>query len=710
MKRIISLALVLASVLTFGVYTAPAGVADALPAISENAEIVYDAASGYIKGFGPGVTAADVMDSFDGDVTVADPEGTVIDASGSVGTDYTVRSGDATAKLLVPGDVNSDAAINARDIVCVMLALLNGSDGYNTLAADVDFDGSVSARDITAVMKWLVGYDVVLGERYYTVRTEKQEAPAEDATMDLFFVDSLAKNAPDSNVFTEDRTFVMNLARNEKESCQAEIYSFEKQEDLNVSLTPFDNGHGGILESQLLFVDYIRVQKNGEDTGIVIPDRLPPVQKAFSIAANRRQGLYIEVAADENTAAGLYRARLDVTNSLGQVVKTAYVYANVWDFALPVETMTKTMLGMSYYQVSTKHPKGDTSTNAELYARYYEYMLDNRLNVWCMPANPLDDAADRWMSDPRVNTFLVAGGYAGDLYNNQEVGSLVDEEAVAAIYSKLSKNPDWLRKAAFYCTDEPGVYWLEDKFPQMMTVYSQLQRVFPGARIVVPDHVMFLQDKPGAHPEYGDYGHVDNFDIVAQYSTVMCPSSRLYANKEYRETNKVDWYHEDAEEQYGTIEERMKVWREEGKETWWYTANSPYAPMSNISQSCTGMQNRMLFWQQYHYDIDGFLYWTVSEWGPRKRNYIEAESGLLLYAGDDFGIAGPVACQRAGIVRDGLEDVEYLHLAESLLGKEEADKFVARLVTNANDFSSDSAELYKVRYELGSAIEAALRK
>lgn len=708
-KRIISLALAVVSVLSFSVYIAPSGIADELPALKENAELAFDADSGYIKGLAPDAAAKDVIAAFDTEVSVTAPDGTVLAPADRVGTDYVVKSGSASAKLLVPADVDANAAVNARDIIAIMRSVLGTDVSCNIQAADVNLDGNVNAKDITAIMRWLVGYEETLGERFYTVNTDKQEAPDEDATLDMFFVDSLAKHAPDSEEFTEDRTFVMNLARNEKESCQAEIFSLEKQTGLNATLTPFENGHGAVLESKLLLANYIKLTEQRVDLGIVVPDCLLPM-RPFSIAANRRQSISIEVSADENTPAGLYRARLDITDEQGKVVKRAYVYADVWDFSLPVETTTKTMLGMGSAPCE-RRVKGDDSTPIELYERYYEYMLENRLNIWCMPYNPLDDEADKWMSDPRVNTFLAAGGYAGDIYNNMiESGGAIDEKEVSALYEKLSKHPEWMEKAVFYCSDEPGVYWLEDKFPQIKSVYETLQRIYPGARIVIPEHVYFYQDRvEHRHEKYGDYGHVDNFDICAQFSTIMCPCSRLYANKEYRDALVADWYHEDVEDKYGRIEGRMDKWREEGKEIWWYTANSPLSPMANISPSCTGMQNRILFWQQYMQDVDGYLYWATTEWGPKKRNTIERQAGVLVYPGDEFGIAGPVACQRTGIVRDGLEDVEYLHLLESLLGKEEADKYVGRLVRTMNDFSEDSKELYSVRQEMGDAIEAAVK-
>ncbi len=51
-----------------------------------------------------------------------------------------------------------------------------------------------------------------------------------------------------------------------------------------------------------------------------------------------------------------------------------------------------------------------------------------------MPFDPLTDEADAFMSDPRVNTFLVAGGYSGELYGCDKT-----DEEIAAAYEKISK-------------------------------------------------------------------------------------------------------------------------------------------------------------------------------------------------------------------------------------------------------------------------------
>lgn len=730
MKKILCLALAMSFAFSLCTFLAPAGAAEELPAISEKAEAIYDADSGYVKAFDPGATAKDVEAVFTDTVTVTDPAGNVLAPSDPVGTDYLVKSGSASAKILVYGDTDGDANVNARDIIAIMRSLLAGGAAINTLAADLSPDGEINAKDIIALMKYLVGYDIALGVRYWGINTDKQEAEFEDATMQMSFFDSLAKNAPDSDVMSEDHSFTMRLAKNEKESCQAEIFSFEKQTDLNATLTDFVSRTGDVLESKLLFVQYIKltdVQQGGAYTGRTVPDALPPMKQNFTINANTRQGLYIEVSSDENTKADLYRARLDITDAEGKVVKTAYVYANVWDFTLPVESHIKTAFGMSGYSIVTNAYKGDVVENSELYIQYYEYLLDNRINPWCLPFNPLDDRADEWMNDPRVNTFLIAGGYMGDNYNHMlamddaQMGNVIDEEALKEVGEKMKTNPEWMKKQLIYATDEPGVIWPgdnwggRDKIGEAKAQYEAVQRVFPEARVIIPMTLDFFQDEYMAYgdKEYGDrygYGHVDTQELCAQISNVLCPCIDIFTTPDINIPDVNNRYTEEHERVYGPFVDRIKKWSDEGKEIWWYTANAPRPPMCNISQRSSGLQNRMTLWQTYAYDVEGFLYWASTEWGPRKRYTIDVDAGVLVYPGIDYGVNGPVACQRAGIFRDGMEDVEYLFIAKELLGEEYVDGVVNRLVRTVNDFETDPAILLAVRDELGAAIDAAMNQ
>ena len=731
MKRIISLLLAAAFVLSLGTALAPAASADALPELRPDAEVAV--VDWYLLGVPEGATAADIKSYFTDAVTVCDVTGTPQDDGSTVASGWLVASGSSVAVILITGELTGDGQINARDVIALMGFFVGKDAPEYDVAADAVPDGVINAKDVIALMKYLVGYDVTLGERFFKVNEAKLDAPAEDATLDLFFEDSLQKDAKNSDQKGEDRTFVMKLARNEKESCQVELCSATGHKGLNATLTPFENGRGEVLESQLLFVDYIKFtnQNNSapSENGDTVPDALPPVEKDFAIKAGERQGLYVEVSAKEGDAAGLYRATLEITNASGEVIKTAYVYANVWDFTLPVESHIQTAIGLGAASIIGRAGRYDdmSENGRRLYEEYYEYLLDNRVNGWCLPINPKDDGAEVWMDDPRVNTFLVSGGYGGDLYNNGMCGDpSVDAENVAAIYEKIKDNELWMSKQIFYMTDEPGIVWVgdewggQDKLHQAQAVWEDLQTLFPGARVVIPTAKNFFQDTyqaytsttTGKHYDAGDrwgWGHVDALDVCARFSNVMCPCIDIVSTPAVDKVDTLNYqYTTEHERVYGPLEDRVAAWRAEGKEIWWYTANSPHPPMANISQRCTGLQNRVMFWEMYKYDATGFLYWAATEWGAKKRHTIDIDAGVLVYPGSDYDVAGPVACQRTGIIRDGIEDVEYLYLAREVLGDEYVDALLARVVRTVNDFETDDDLFLAVRDELGDAIEAAL--
>lgn len=57
----------------------------------------------------------------------------------------------------IPGDVNGDGKLNARDITAIMRFLLNNADpDFSEQAADFNIDGNINARDISGIMNELL--------------------------------------------------------------------------------------------------------------------------------------------------------------------------------------------------------------------------------------------------------------------------------------------------------------------------------------------------------------------------------------------------------------------------------------------------------------------------------------------------------------------------------------------------------------------------
>jgi len=78
--------------------------------------------------------------------------------------------------------------------------------------------------------------------------------------------------------------------------------------------------------------------------------------------------------------------------------------------------------------------------------------------------------------------------------------------------------------------------------------------------------------------------------------------------------------------------------------------------------------------------------------------------GLLLYPGKKVGLDGPVSTIRLELLREGLEDYEYLVLLEKKLGRPAVEKFVSTLVTSPTEWSHDTATWAKVRENIGEEL------
>ena len=687
MKRILCAALcaaMLCSVIVSGT-----GAADEPFGQKSDSLILYDEALGYYKGVAEKTSADAFAAEFTSSVEVKNPAGETVAGDTFVGSDFSVIDGTVSRKILVYGDVNRDGVINLKDVSAMIRKSAGMSVDLCEAAFDVTLDGTNNMKDIGRVIRSLAGWDVELGYIPWTLDLDKVDASAEDETLELYFTGGTVKYSPDDEEAIPNGvySYQMHLARNEAEQCNAYLYSYIGHEGLNATLTDFTDKFGNTLETTFLWTDYFEIKTNGA----VEPERLPPIENDFSLDVNSAQGLFIKAKAGADAPAGLYRAVLQITGADNNVIKKAYVYAEVWDFTLPEASSAKTAFGMSAYHIYVGQGVSE-DPGRELYTKYYEYLLDNRINAWCMPFDPVTDEANEYMSDPRVNTFLVAGGYGGDMYGGDKTG-----EDVAAAYEKLSQNEEWASKAIFYLDDEPLSAAAINAVKEHQ---SFLDTYYPGARSIVP------------FPIDDDYDTSDTFDFLAQYTTVLCPCSRLYPGPEVQIDGVINHYSQALQDKYGVFTDRVEKYRSEGKEIWWYTGGySPLSPMTNIGPMNSAMENRLMFWEQYKYDVEGYLYWSSVEWdglGSRNRKQISGNAGIMVYCGKPFGISGPIACLRAEIVRDGIEDYEYLTLAEKYLGEDKANEYLSKIVTDINHFERDENVLEQVRLELGYALEEAM--
>ena len=642
--------------------------------------LVWDESLAYIKGIAEGDTASSLAEGFDGALTVTDPAGNDLGTDDPVGTDYVFTVGQSSAKVLLYGDVNRDAKVNAKDVSQMVKKSAGNTVDLNETACDVTLDGSFNMKDAAQMLKKLAGWQVELGYIGWGADMSPVPIPDDDPSLMLYFTDSVTKDSPNVPNITENASYYMELARNEAESCTLNFYSLFGHDGLHLSWTDFTDKCGNTLDTTVLWEDYMIIANQSD---FLVPDRLPPVEETFSVEGNKCQAVFVKASAKEDTPAGLYRSKIDVTDETGTVIKSAYVYAEVWDFAIPYASTNPTMIGMGNYAICAAHPSVKTAEEQRaLYERYYEYMLNNRLCPWCLPYNPSDSRADKWMDDPRVNTFIVSGGYEGEVYQN------LSAEEITKVHEHIKDNPEWMKKAIFYLNDEP---YTHDLLMEVLPNEELVNSVWENARTIVPIHVAF------------QYDDGDSLQILYEHTTVMCLATRIMPLPTQKWMDGETWYTEEATERYGTLLDRMEEWKANGREVWSYDAGS------DIDQEDSGMFERLRFWHQYNYNTEGYLYYESTGWGNtefRTGHNQDGERGILVYCGEGYGIQGPIACLRCEISRDSQEDYEYFRLIEAKYGRETALEYLNRLVTDIVTYENDFALLTETRRDMAKAIMA----
>ena len=139
-----------------------------------------------------GTNASELLACFENKaaVTLTDAGGVALSATDKVGSGATLACGEDTATVVVPGDVDGNAKINARDVFCAMSAIVGVSGAYFADAADVDCDGAANGRDVVSLMRYLVGWDETFG-------AEHEKAASEDEALTVYFPSAMQRIARD---------------------------------------------------------------------------------------------------------------------------------------------------------------------------------------------------------------------------------------------------------------------------------------------------------------------------------------------------------------------------------------------------------------------------------------------------------------------------------------------------------------------------------
>jgi hypothetical protein len=480
-------------------------------------------------------------------------------------------------------------------------------------------------------------------------------------------------------------------AKNEVESCQLVLVSHQPIKGVTVSLSfSGEDGKQGGLKPALFKVEYVPIKKEK----IPYPDPLPPLTCPFDLQSGQTQPVWISIRVPKDAAPGMHRGTINV--AAGSWSKQFPLNVQVWDFALPDTPACTTAFGYSPLQIADWHGlKPGSAEGLALSRKYYEFLLDHRLSPHDIPGDLMSDEAVKFLNDPRMTSFRIPHEGKSDA----ELKTLVQR----------LQNGGWFAKGYFYVVDEPVT---KEAYDQFAAASERLRRIEPRYRIVAPfwsnpDFIRrtvpaSFQDNgncPQVAPGFGD--KLTAAEMMVGKVNIWCPHL-LYVNSEPDFRN------------------FLKLRLNAGETLWWYVCNNPRDPYNNLLIDQSAMAHRTLLWQQKREGFQGLLYWSTTYWDRKAINdpWQNMDTlgtgyfgdGSLLYPGRKVGIDGPVGSLRLETLRNGLEDFDYLTLADRRLGPAATGDFVARITQSLTDYERNPIILEKVRRELGAALEKAIRE
>jgi hypothetical protein len=517
------------------------------------------------------------------------------------------------------------------------------------------------------------------------------------------------------------REAALQAAGNEFESFQIVLRSAAEVDDVDVTATSLTDGNGGEIAERFVQIYFVgtlsltRPTRRSSETGDW-PDPLIPRVDAyyherrnafpFSLSPLRNQAVWIEVYVPVDTKAGEYRGAVTVSVR-GSEEFTVPIHLTVWNFPLPSTSSFTTTFGFNAFSAHKQHT-GDYTSDYDvrhIAALYSKAALLHRISLHGGTFTPPTFKEDGqrmtldWRHyDSEVGPFLDGTVFGAndplpgarstsiDLRTAGDAGTAAKKIQYWREWARHFREKGWFDRLFYYVKDEPAV-----------ADYVEVAKLASLAHQADPDLKTLVTVQRAR--ELG--GLVDIWTPL-----INCFERRTGFNDFCREIVPRNAYESDLHK---------------GGKLWWYQscgshgcniAGGPYFtgwPSYMIDD--TPMSNRIMPWLAWKYRISGELYFNVNEAYNRPEDPWDSVylfggngDGTLFYPGRTSKIGGthdiPVESIRLKLIREGLEDYEYL----TLLGRRAADTHVNRLAHGLYKFETDPEKLYAERAEMAEEI------
>jgi Glycoside hydrolase 123, catalytic domain/Glycoside hydrolase 123 N-terminal domain len=429
----------------------------------------------------------------------------------------------------------------------------------------------------------------------------------------------------------------------------------------------------------------------------------------FRVAAGRNQPMWVDVYVPPDTPRGDYQGQVRIT-AKGVRDISVPIRLHVWGFTLPSTSNFKTSFGFSGPMTLKQH-RGKYTNDEDLQAITYLYAkaaLWHRISInggTFLPPEIIQGHNGMrviWTTyDKEVAPFLDGTVFAKDepLYGAKatsidlRTNNDADTDAKRLEYWRQwvrhFEEKGWLDRLFLYVRDEPS----RTDFPNVAARARLAHQADPRLRTLVT----------------ASYNQAlgDSIDIWAPLMNCMVMKLEF-----------PDYCDEAVPRQAYNAAIQM------GKDLWWYQSCASHGCKDSGGEYFRGwpnylidgsaVANRIMPWISWKYNVSGELYYSVAEASDAWNNiylYGGNGEGTLFYPGRPDRIGGhtdiPIESIRLKLIREGLEDYEYLALLSAQGRSQWVNELVSGLVQTAYDWQQDPQALYAVRKELGEALDSA---
>lgn len=448
------------------------------------------------------------------------------------------------------------------------------------------------------------------------------------------------------------------------------------------------------------------------------PDALAPVKEPFSMAAQyavvRNRPVWVDLSIPSSTPAGTYTGTITVSQN-GQTIETLNVEVEVYNFSLPAKTHLITYMNVSkgwlagFYHKDASSPEIDKLTQT-----YYDFLYAHRMEPWFNDQlEPhvvingekvevkFDDTRYQYYLNKLNSNRVLLETYPSVLKRQVKDG-LFSKAFNEKVKSYLSQVEAYFRKHGW---KDRLVFNSPIDEPNTKQDYEETQQWADLVHQAAPGVPFLATESPVTDdPDWGALtGHVNNFSIHGNALN-------------------------DQRVKQAIAQEQAK-----GGEMTWYISCDQIYPQPNYFIDAPALDPVMVPWITARYKMAGILYWAANFWSETPNPWLDAVTfisgylcsdgyllngeGSLLYPGDftkeytkQPNVDGPVSSIRFELLREGIEDYEYLWMLKDLGDNKFADSMINNMVIDVSTFSRNQQDLYSTRKAMAKRLEELIHK